>query len=117
MVKARPAVVISPRLPHRAGLCTVVPLSGDANEHPSAWDVRLAFDPPLPYPFTYSAAWAKSDMLATVGFARLDMFQTDRDQYGKRKYLHPKVSVVDLGRIRDGVLFALGLGNLTLTGE
>jgi mRNA interferase MazF len=56
-------------------------------------------------------------MLATVGFARLDMFQTDRDQYGKRKYLHPRVSAVDLDRIRHGVLFALGLGNLTLTGE
>ena len=39
-------------------------------------------------------------MLATVGFDRLDMFQTDRDQYGKRKYLHPKVSVPDLARIR-----------------
>jgi hypothetical protein len=56
-------------------------------------------------------------MLATVGFARLDMFQTDRDQYGQRKYLRPKVSAVDLGRIRAGILFALGLGNLTLTGE
>jgi hypothetical protein len=56
-------------------------------------------------------------MLATVGFARLDLFQTDRDQYGKRKYLHPKVLPADLGRIRDGVLFALGLGNLTLTPE
>jgi mRNA interferase MazF len=117
MVKARPAVVISPRLPHRDGLCSVVPLSGDPNDHPSAWDVRLEFDPPLPYPFTYGVAWAKCDMLATVGFARLDLFQTDRDQYGKRKYLHPKVSAVDLGRIRGGVLFALGLGNLTLTGE
>lgn len=117
MVKARPAVVISPRLPHRAGLCTVVPISGDANEHPSAWDIRIEFDPPLPYPFGHSVAWAKCDMLATVAFDRLDLFQTDRDQYGKRKYLHPKVLTDDLVRIRNGVLFALGLGNLTLTGE
>jgi mRNA interferase MazF len=77
----------------------------------------LEFDPPLPYPFVYSVAWAKCDMIATVGFARLDMFQTDRDQYGKRKYLHPKVSPADLLRIRHGVLFAIGAGNLTLTGE
>ena len=117
MVKARPAVVISPRLPHRDGLCTVVPLSGDPNEHESAWDIRLEFDPPLPHPFTYGVAWAKCDMLATVSFDRLDMFQTARDQYGKRKYLHPKVSAADLVRIRQGVLFALGLGNLTLTSK
>jgi len=117
MVKARPAVVISPRLPHRSGLCTVVPISGDANEHPSAWDVQISFDPPLPDPFGLSTAWAKCDMLATVGFDRLDLFRTARDQYGKRKYLHCKVSDEDLERIRRGVLFALGLGNLTLTNE
>jgi mRNA interferase MazF len=117
MIKARPAVVISPRLPHRNWLCTVVPLSGDANEYPSAWDIQIDFDPPLPYPFLNPVAWAKCDMLATVGFDRLDLFRTDRDQYGKRKYLHPKVSEVDLARIRTGVLFALGLGNLTLTKE
>lgn len=55
-------------------------------------------------------------MLATVAFDRLDLFHTERDQYGKRKYLHP-VSEQDLDRIRTGVLFALGVGNLTLTGE
>ena len=94
-----------------------MPLSGDPNDHPSKWDVRLDFDPPLPHPFVYRVAWAKCDMLATVGFDRLDMFRTERDQYGKRKYLQIKVSPVDLERIRTGVLFALGLGNLTLTGE
>jgi uncharacterized protein YifN (PemK superfamily) len=117
MVKARPAIVISPRLPHRNWLCTVVPLSGDANEHPSAWDIRIEFDPPLPSPFGNAVAWAKCDMLATVAFDRLDFFRTGRDQYGRRKYLHPKVSDADLTRIRTGVLFSLGLGNLTLTGE
>ncbi|WP_080586280.1 type II toxin-antitoxin system PemK/MazF family toxin [Bradyrhizobium elkanii] len=117
MVKPRPAVIISPRLPHRDGLCTVVPISGSPNEHASAWDIRLEFDPPLPHPFVYRDAWAKCDMLATVAFERLDLFHTDRDQYGKRKYLHPKVSEEDLHRIRTGILFALGMGNLTLTGE
>jgi uncharacterized protein YifN (PemK superfamily) len=60
MVKARPVIVISPRLPHRDGLCTVIPLSGDPNNHPSKWDIRLEFDPPLPYPFIYSVAWANA---------------------------------------------------------
>ncbi|MHC2273548.1 mRNA interferase MazF [Bradyrhizobium diazoefficiens] len=94
-----------------------MPLSGDANDHPSAWDIRIEFDQPLPHPFVYRVAWAKCDMLATVGFGRLDLFRTERDQYGKRKYLHPKVSAETLNEIRNGVLFALGLGNLTLTGE
>lgn len=71
----------------------------------------------MPYPFVYGVAWAKCDMLATVGFERLDLFRTERDQYGKRKYLHPKVPPQILNKIRNGVLFALGLGNLTLTGE
>ena len=47
--------------------------------------VRLEFDPPLPHPFLYPVAWAKCDMLATVGFDRLDIFRTERDQYGRRK--------------------------------
>lgn len=117
MVKRRPAIVISPRLPHREGLCTVVPLSGDSGERPEDYIVRIDFVPPLPNPFTYAVAWAKCDMLATVGFKRLDLFRTERDQYGKRKYLHPKLSADDLQRVRNGVLFALGMGNLTLQTE
>jgi mRNA interferase MazF len=117
MVKRRPAIVISPRLPHRDGLCTVVPISADQPDHDVRYVVRLEFDLPLPDPFSYKVAWAKCDMLATVGFARLDLFHTERDQYGKRRYLHPKLSEVDLQRIRIGVLHAIGYHNLTLTEE
>jgi mRNA interferase MazF len=115
MVKARPAVVISPRLPHRDSLCTVVPISATDEGRELAYVVRLEFDPPLPEPFSYWVAWAKCDMLATVAFARLDLFRTARDQSGRRKYLHPKLSDQDLNRVRAGVLFALGIGHLTLT--
>jgi hypothetical protein len=58
--------------------------------------------------------WAKCDMLATVGFAPLDFFHTTRDLDGKRRYLHPKLSDSDLQRVRQGILFGIGLGNLTL---
>jgi uncharacterized protein YifN (PemK superfamily) len=115
MVKARPAVVISPRLPHRDGLCTVVPISSIHDGRELAYVVRLEFNPPLPKPFLLPVAWAKCDMLATVAFARLDLFWTDRDQYGRRRYLHPRLSPQDLLRVRRGVLFALGMGHLTLT--
>jgi uncharacterized protein YifN (PemK superfamily) len=117
MVKLRPAIVISPRLPHRSGLCTVIPISADQPDHEVDYVVRLEFDPPLPDPFSYKVAWAKCDMLATVGFARLDLFHTERDQYGKRKYLHPKLSEVGVQRVRNGMLHAVGCGNLTLTAE
>jgi uncharacterized protein YifN (PemK superfamily) len=116
MVKKRPAVVISPRLPHRHGLCTVIPISGSL-EREAPYIVRLMFDPPLPQPFSFQVAWAKCDMLATVGFNRLDLFRTERDQYGKRRYLHPKLSAADFLRVKQGILHALGMGNLTLPGE
>jgi mRNA interferase MazF len=115
MIKRRPAIVISPRLPYRDGLCTVVPLSSDDDGRTVDYVVRLEFKPPLPAPFSYEVAWAKCDMLATVGFDRLDLFHTERDQEGKRKYLHPKLAPADLERVKKGVLFALGMGNLTLT--
>jgi mRNA interferase MazF len=52
-------------------------------------------------------------MLATVGLARLDLFRTERDQTGKRKYIQPKVAPGDFARIKACMLFALGMGGLT----
>ena len=48
-------------------------------------------------------------MLATVGFERLDMFRTPRDQTGRRKYIQPKLSAEDFARVQQGILFGLGL--------
>ena len=70
-------------------------MSGTPGDHEVRY-VRLEFNPPLPEPFSYSVAWAKCDMLATVAFDRLDLFRTERDQYGMWKYLHPKISDQDL---------------------
>ncbi|HVV41203.1 MAG TPA: type II toxin-antitoxin system PemK/MazF family toxin [Nitrobacter sp.] len=109
MVKKRPAVVISPRLPYRDGLCTVIPLSQTRPEHNVDYVVRIELPSPLPYPFPYCVFWAKCDMVATVSFERLDLFQTARDQTGKRKYLHPKMTDADVKLVRNGVLKAIGL--------
>ena len=57
----------------------------------------------------YEIAWTKCDMLATVCFARLDLFTLGRDYQGKRKYIKPKLSVVDFHRVKKGVLAALGM--------
>ena len=110
MVKPRPAIVLSPRLPHRDGLCTVVPISGSYSGRELAYEIPLEFDPPLPAPYSYKVVWAKCDMIATVGHERLDMFRTERDQFGRRKYLKPKLSDEDFRRVQQGVLFALGMG-------
>lgn len=114
MVKKRPAVVISPRLPHRDGLCTVVPLSGSAPERVLLYQRRIELAEELPHPFPAKVWWAKCDMLATIGFRRLDLFRTERMENGQRKYLHPKVSAEQMSEIRQGVLHALGLGTLTI---
>lgn len=114
MVKRRPAVVISPRLPYRDGLCAVVPLSGSAPTHAVNYVVRLEFSQALPEPFEQRVWWAKCDMIATVAFARLDLFRSGRDQ-GRRRYFHPKLTGTDFGRVRAGVLYGLGFGNLTLS--
>jgi mRNA interferase MazF len=110
MVKRRPAVVVSPRLPYRDELCTVVPLSGTEPVRLVPYVLRIAFEAALPAPFGQTVWWAKCDMIATVGFGRLDLFRTDRDQTGRRKYLHPKLLESDLVRVRQGILNALGMG-------
>jgi hypothetical protein len=48
-------------------------------------------------------------MIATVGFERLDLFHTGRDQTGRRKYIHPVLGPAELERVRRGILAALGM--------
>ena len=114
MVKKRPVVVVSPRLPHRDGLCTVVPLSGTNPPRDVRYQRRIELAEELPQPFPAKVWWAKCDMLATVGFQRLDLFRTERQANGLRKYLHPKVSADQITDVQQGILFALGLGTLTI---
>ena len=109
MVKRRPAIVISPRLPHRDNLCAVVPLSTSEPDQPVAYAVRLDLTGVLPAPFARPVCWAKCDMLATVSLARLDLFRTGRDHTGKRRYLTPKLSPVDFARVLAGIFQGLGL--------
>lgn len=113
MIKRRPAVVISPRLPYRDQLCAVVPLSTTPPLKEVLYQCRIVPPVPLPPPFDASAFWAKADMAATVAFHRLDLFRTDRDQTGKRRYLHPKLSTEDMQRVQCCLLHSLGLGGLT----
>jgi mRNA interferase MazF len=114
MVKRRPAIVVSPRLPHRDNLCAVVPLSSKPGARELDYIVKLQLREQLPAPFELQTVWAKCDMLATVSFARLDLFRTSRDQSGKRRYIQPRLPEADWKRIQQRILFALGLNHFQL---
>ena len=109
MVKRRPAIIVSPRLPYRDGLCTVVPLSTTAPKRALPYVVEVSLDRPLPAPFDGDRAWAKCDMLSTVCFGRLDLFRDGKDQYGKRKYLKIMLNSDAFEEVRRGVLAGLGI--------
>jgi uncharacterized protein YifN (PemK superfamily) len=108
IVKRRPVIVVTPRLPYRDKLYTVVPLSLTPPDHPQPYQVRLsknynpAEDPTLP-------CWAKCDLITNVSQKRLDRFRV-----GPRRYHTPRISAEDLAAVRNGMLAALGFPGLTL---
>ncbi len=113
MVKRRPAIVLTGRLPHRDNLCAVVPMSGSEPEHSVPYVVRIELASPLPKPFDETVWWVKCDMVATVGFARLDYFRDGRSADGKRKYQTGlRVSEEHFAAVRAGVLCGLGMAHL-----
>lgn len=110
MVKRRPVVVLVGDLPGRGKLHTVVPLSGTESNPRYKYHCRIDLPEPLPAPFEETAWWVKADMTASVGFHRLDLFRTDRDQYGRRKYRTDlRVSDEQFAAIKDAVRHAFGL--------
>lgn len=113
MVKKRPVVTISPRLKRRDGLITVVPLSTSAPTPVCDHHCKVIVKPALPSPFDSEEAWVKADMLATVGFERLDLVRTGRDPFGKRKYLTRQLEPEVMQTVYQCVLHAIGLGHLT----
>ena len=115
MVKRRPVVIVSPRLRNRHNLVTVVPLSTTPPSPVEMHHCAIALAVPLPKPFESSEMWAKCDMLATVGLARLDRFRAGRvpGSYGRR-FTTGSVSAAQLDSIRKAMLHALGLSSLTI---
>jgi mRNA interferase MazF len=107
MVKPRPVVVLVGRLPHRDNLATIVPLSTTPPNNSVDYQCEIELERPLPPPFNKQTCWVKADMLATVSFARLDLFRTSRDHEGKRRYLQPKVTEAQFDLIRETILKAL----------
>jgi len=100
IVKRRPVLVITPRLPNRYGLVTVVPLSSSPPIEEVPYVVRLSKnyvsrdDCPL---------YAKCDLVCSVALKRLDRLKS-----GYRKFASPKVDDTDLEAVLKGVKCALG---------
>lgn len=107
MVKVRPVVVITPQLPGRPGLCTIVPLSTVEPSPFQAYHHKMDshFLPPK---LQKSDCWAKCDMIYTVSLERLDRIR-DKNDKGERCYLTGKATVEDLASIELAILNGLGL--------
>lgn len=106
MVKPRPVVVISPKLPSRAGVVAVVPISLTPPQTPSKYKIQLSknYHPQEPDDLP---CWAACDMVMNLGLYRLDGFKV-----GRRKWANPQMSGDDLLAVRRGVLIGLGLDRL-----
>jgi mRNA interferase MazF len=103
MVKVRPVVVISPRLPRRSEVVTVVPISLTEPNPLMPYQVRLSKnyhpqeDDDLP-------CWAVADLVMNLGLYRLEGFKV-----GRRKWEFPQMSGDDLKSVKEGVLHGLGM--------
>jgi mRNA interferase MazF len=85
MTKHRPAVILSPEIPGRPLMCTLVPLSTTPPKPVLAHHMELAFNPPLPEPYDNPTAGLKGDIVLTVAFHRLRLL-FDRYSSGQRVY-------------------------------
>ncbi|WP_226783188.1 type II toxin-antitoxin system PemK/MazF family toxin [Oceaniglobus trochenteri] len=106
MVKVRPVMVISPRLPYRSFIVTIVPISLTAPTHCEPYVVQLSKNY-HPKECDTLPCWAKCDMVMNVARSRLDGFKVDR-----RKYLTPTADAEDLRRVKLGVIHGLGMQSL-----
>ena len=106
MVKVRPVVVISPKLPHRSNIVTAVPISLSPPTHALPFVYKLSRNY-HPGELDSLDCWAKCDMVMNISLARLDGFKV-----GRRKWEIPSMSDTDLNGVRCGVLYGLGLGHL-----
>jgi uncharacterized protein YifN (PemK superfamily) len=108
MRKRRPAVVLSPPIPGRQFLCTIVPLSTSEPRIKLPHHMQIALDPPLPHPYSEPVMWLKGDVVLTVAFHRLRLLFAEWNG-GQRVYdvrvLEPDV----MARVRECVRHGLGL--------
>lgn len=111
MTKKRPVVVVSPRLPYRSEIVTVVPLSTTAPRHQLPFVVKLSknYHPSEP---DETDVWAKCDMITNLSLVRLTAFRV-----GRRRYTYPTVIKEDMQLVKEGILHGIGMGDLIIRDE
>lgn len=113
MVKKRLSVVISPPIKQRFGLCTVVPLSMSPPNQVMPYHQEIVIPFQLPKSWGNHARWVKGDMVASVGFHRLDLLRLGKDRQGNRIYQKTPLPSGMLASVRRCVLHGLGMSDLT----
>ncbi|MFX4086176.1 type II toxin-antitoxin system PemK/MazF family toxin [Sphingobium yanoikuyae] len=108
MLKKRLAITISPKLKKRNDLVTVVPLSATLPTPICDWHCQV--DIAAPEPWGEIPRWAKCDMLATVGYARLNLPYEKHPVTGTRRYVQIELPQEIVERLRAAAGKAIGLG-------
>ena len=106
MVKVRPVIIISPKLPYRSEIVTVVPISTTPPIKEVDHVVRLSKNY-HPNESDDLPCWAKCDMIMNIATWRLNSFKV-----GRRKWYSPRANTEDLEAVREGVIHGLGMKHL-----
>lgn len=113
MVKSRLAVVISPKIQARNGLCTVVPLSTTDPPKVMPYHYQFTIHFKMPVYWGNLPRWVKGDMMSAVSYRRVELLRLGKDKNGERIYQTQTINREDLLAIRKCVLHGLGLSTLT----
>jgi mRNA interferase MazF len=113
MVKRRLAIVLSPAIRNRVGLCTVVPLSTTAPNPVMPYHYLLSAPFYLPSRWGSVDRWVKGDMVCAVSQQRLELLRLSKDVNGKRVYQVAQIPDADFVNIQKCVLHGLGMSQLT----
>ena len=103
MVKVRPVVVVSPRLPRRSEIVAVVPISLTEPMPLMPYQIRLSKNY-HPSEADDLPCWAIADLVMNIGIYRLESFKV-----GRRKWAAPQMTGDDLAAVREAVLHGLGM--------
>lgn len=106
MVKVRPVIIVSPRLPNRSQIVTVVPISLTPPTHDLPFVVKLSKNY-HPLESDDLPCWAKCDMVMNLSKDRLNGFKV-----GRRKWANPQATGDDLYAVKHGVIHGLGMKHL-----
>lgn len=106
--KRRPAIVLSPPIPGRNLMCTIVPFSTTRPTRELPHHLRLELKPPLPEPYDNPVMWVKGDIVLTVAFHRLRLLFSRWDG-GQRVYDVRVLPAPVLDQVKACVRAGLGL--------